>query len=90
MCHHLGKASKPAFLLMSLGLVLSVALISGCESGQDPNSPEVKAQAEARRAEIQKADEAATAQIKKNAKGNKNSPTLRTIKGGLNNSKPAE
>jgi hypothetical protein len=82
MCHHrLRSVSKLAAKLMPVGLAFCVSLFAGCDSTTvDPTSPEAQKQAAESREKIDKADEAATAQLKKK---NKNGPTLKSnFKGG--------
>lgn len=89
MCHHLiRKVSKLATGLVPLGIVFSAALIAGCESTPDPNSPEAKKQAETTRAIVNKTDEENAEKAKK--KGGKNAPAGRNIKGAINANKAAE
>jgi hypothetical protein len=81
MRRNLRNVSRAAFMFLPFGLVLSFALVTGCDSTIDPDSPEAKAQTQATAAAAQKADEAANEQIKK--KGGKNTATLRNMKGRL-------
>ena len=91
MCPHLvHTVSKLATGLVPLGLVMSAALVAGCDSTDDPNSAESKAQADAARAQILRADEAANAQIKKKAGGAKNTATLKNMKGRIGAPAPAD
>jgi len=83
MCHHhLRTVSKLATGLVPLGLVISAALIAGCDSAPDPNSPAAKAQSDATKATIQKTDDSIAEQLKK--KGGKNAVAPKNIKGGIN------
>jgi hypothetical protein len=70
MCHHLLRsASKLAAKLMPVGLAFCVSLFAGCDSTTvDPNTPEAQQQAAASRERIEKADDAASAQMKKKNK----------------------
>jgi hypothetical protein len=88
MCQYLRNVSMSAFVFLPAGLVLSAALVAGCDSTADPESPAAKAQAEATRAQIRKADEAANEQDKK--KGGNNPGTALNIKGRLGGAAPAE
>jgi hypothetical protein len=86
MHNHLRTMSMPALRILSFGLVLSTAMVAGCDSSQDPTTPEAKKLAEATRENIRKADEQNSELLKK-AKGGKNAPSVHNIKGGI---KPAE
>lgn len=79
MRHHL-RISKSAWASATYPIVMLSAMIAGCESTGDPNSPEAKAQAQATRDSIAKVDEKNTADLKKK---NPKAPALRNIKGGL-------
>jgi len=84
MRQHLRVLRLPSIFL-SFVVVISAAMIAGCESGADPDSPEAKKVSQATRESIQKVDEKNTADLKKR---NKNAPVLKSIKGGIK-SEPA-
>jgi hypothetical protein len=71
-----------AFKFLAFGLVMSAAMIAGCDSSADPNTPEAKKQIQASRENMQKEEDKINADLKKN-RGGKGAPTLRNIKAGL-------
>ena len=88
MCHHLLRSvSKLAFGLMPLGLMFSVALIAGCDSAPDSSTPEAQKAIADTKANIQKTDEEANAELKK--KGGKNTAVIKSMKGRMGGG-PAE
>ena len=85
MRHHLLEMTRcfrvvASFCALGLGL-----LISGCDSTSDPASPEAKQQQQARATEIQKDEEATSAELKKQ-KGKV--PVLKSMKGRMGNATP--
>ncbi len=83
MCHHLLRSvSKLAVGLTSLGLVFTVALIAGCDSAADPTSPEAKQQAATTADNINKTEQAANEQLKKNKGGKGGAVVKGSFKGG--------
>ncbi len=79
MRHQL-RISKLVLTSLTVPIVMLAAMIAGCDSSADPNSPEAKAQAQATRDGQAKVDEKITADLKKK---NPKAPALRNVKGGL-------
>jgi hypothetical protein len=79
MRHQL-RISKLVLTSLTVPIVMLSAMIAGCDSGADPNSPEALAQAQATRDGVAKVDEKNTADLKKK---NPKAPVVRNIKGGL-------
>jgi hypothetical protein len=80
MRQDISMKSLIALRLLSSGLVMSAALIAGCDPGQDPSSPEAKQQAQAAQENIEKIDEKNNEIMKKKNKG---APQMKNIKNGL-------
>jgi len=78
--------SRLTWTVSSFAMLLSGAIIAGCDSGTD--SPEVKQQAQARVDGLKQEEDKADAALKQ--KLGKNAPTLRSIKGGIKTDQPGK
>lgn len=74
------STTKAAWSFLSLPVVMSAAILAGCDSAPDTNSPEAQKQRDERNAVIAKGEE----QINKNSK-----VPLKSIKSGLKGGQPS-
>jgi len=81
MRHHVHGMTTPIRNLLSVALTASAALLSGCDSSPDVNSPEAKKQVAARNENIKAEEDRANAAAQKS--GGKNSPQMKSIKGSI-------
>jgi hypothetical protein len=79
MRHHLYTMITSVRFVLPVAVLGFAALLSGCDSTADSTTPEAQKEIQARKADIQKADEQST-ELNKKA-GGKNAATLKNIKG---------
>jgi hypothetical protein len=82
MHNSLRAMPKAALKVLASGLFMTSAMVAGCDSSQDPNTTEAKAQIQASRENQQKEDDKTNAQLQK-SKAGKGAPPVHNIKGGL-------
>jgi hypothetical protein len=80
MHNYLRATPKSALKVLASGLFMTSAMVAGCDSSQNPDTAEAKAQIQASRENIQKETDKLNAQLKGKGKGG---PPVHNIKGGL-------
>jgi ribosomal protein L7/L12 len=71
---------KSACSVLALSAVLCTAIIAGCDSSGDPNSPEARAQVEARQKQVREEEDKANELLRK--RQGKQAEVIKSFKGG--------